>query len=110
MSFRIRKTEPGEIQTYGSVVNSATGWSHVREALSFYVKCPEIMPYIAECDSTIVGTGLATSYGGRSGWLVFITVLPMHRHKGIGRALALWGMNWLESQGVVTLLLTASSG
>ena len=108
MSFRIRKAKPEDIETFVSVV-SATGWSHVREAMSFYVTCPEVTPYVAESDSSIVGTGLATSYGGRSGWLGFITVLPKHRHKGIGRALALWGMDWLESQGIATVLLAASA-
>jgi ribosomal protein S18 acetylase RimI-like enzyme len=50
-------------------------------------------------DEEIIGTAMV-GHDGHRGWLYYVAVAPVHRSKGIGRAMAQAGEQWLAQRGV----------
>lgn len=85
-----------------------SGMTPTPAMLRFYLERPEIHTYVCEEDGEVIGTGAATSYGRRTGWLGVIAVAPAHRGRGLGKALTQWGIEALRSRGAESILLTAT--
>lgn len=106
--MQIRQTTPADRDSFAAVC-AAAGLSTPAEAIRFYLDHPDIITYVAEANGTVVGTGAATSFGNRSGWLGAIAVLPEHQGRGVGRTLTEWGQHALRDRGVKSVVLLASA-
>jgi ribosomal protein S18 acetylase RimI-like enzyme len=64
--------------------------------------------WAAEQDGRVVGTTATISYGQRIAWVGMVLVDVEHRRRGIGRALLMHALAYLERRGVRTIALDAT--
>ena len=64
--------------------------------------------FIARFDGRDVGTVTTTAYDGRFGWVGMVLVHPDARRKGVGTALLMHGIRYLETKGVAAVKLDAT--
>jgi GNAT superfamily N-acetyltransferase len=83
-------------------------WGVRREWLEFATSQPECVPFVAETDGAIVGTGVGTA-NGPVGWIGTIFIAPDRRGQGLGRAITQAIIDRLESAGCRSLVLVATS-
>jgi GNAT superfamily N-acetyltransferase len=86
------------------------GWGTYRQFLpsfAFYAAHRGCRPLIARVGGEVVGTGVATKYG-LSGWIGHVFVRPDHRGGGLGTALTVAAMEWLQAAGCESILLAAT--
>jgi GNAT superfamily N-acetyltransferase len=83
------------------------GWGDRRRFLAFAVAHPRCVPFVAEVEGRIAGTGIAT-INGAVGWVGMIFVDEALRGRGVGTALTAVVIDALESAGCVSLALLAS--
>ena len=86
----------------------AEGWGDRRVKMAFVADHPECVPFIAEWDGAVVGTGVAT-ISGAVGWIGTIWVDAAWRRRGLGRALTVATMDAAEAAGCRTLVLVATT-
>ena len=103
----IRQASSDEFDKYNRVIETAGLHARV-EVLRFCFRHPDIRCYVALVDGTVAGTGCATFYHGGTGWIGYISVLPEYRRRGIGRALAEYGEEWLLARGARSIILLAT--
>jgi predicted N-acetyltransferase YhbS len=83
------------------------GWGDRRVKLAFVAGHPQCLPFIAESDGGVVGTGVAT-VSGPVGWIGTIWVDVAWRRQGLGRALTIATIDATESAGCRTQVLVAT--
>jgi predicted N-acetyltransferase YhbS len=64
--------------------------------------------FVAEADGQIIGTGCGIRYGGSTGWVGMISVLPDQRGCGTGRAITEACVESLRRRGAAGVVLSAS--
>lgn len=84
-----------------------SGWGDRRIKMAFVVGHPPCLPFVAEADGAIVGTGV-TTINGPVGWIGTIWVDPEWRGRGLGTALTRATIDAAEAAGCRTLLLVAT--
>jgi GNAT superfamily N-acetyltransferase len=83
------------------------GWGDRRRFLAFAVGHPGCVPFVAEVDGRIAGTGVAT-VNGAVGWVGMIFVDEALRGRGLGTTLTTAVMDVLEAAGCRSMVLLAS--
>jgi GNAT superfamily N-acetyltransferase len=83
------------------------GWGDRRRFLAFAVGHPGCVPFVAEVDGRIAGTGVAT-VNGAVGWVGMIFVDEALRGRGLGTNLTAATMDALDAAGCVSMVLLAS--
>ena len=64
--------------------------------------------WAAESDARVVGTTAVITYGRRIAWVGMVLVDVAHRRQGIGRALLMHALTYLDRLGVQTVALDSS--
>jgi ribosomal protein S18 acetylase RimI-like enzyme len=82
-------------------------WGDRTTFLAWAVGHPSCHPLVAEVGGEVLGTGIATAYGG-VGWVGTIFVDQESRGQGLGRSLTQAVVEDLEASGCRTLLLIAT--
>ncbi len=83
------------------------GWGDRRVKMAFVADHPQCVPFVAESDGSIVGTGIATM-NGTVAWIGTIWVDTPWRRRGLGRALTLATLDAAEAAGCRTQVLVAT--
>ncbi len=83
-------------------------WGVRREWLEFATTQPACIPFLAETDDEIVGTGVGTA-NGPVGWIGTIFIAPDRRGHGLGRAITQAIIDRLDAAGCRSLVLVATS-
>ncbi len=102
----IRPMRQGDVEPAADVMIGG-GWGDRRRFLAFTVAHPGCVPFVAEVDGRIAGTGVAT-VNGPVGWVGMIFVDEALRGRGLGTALTAAVMDTLERAGCVSMALLAS--
>lgn len=84
-----------------------SGWGDRRTKMAFVVGHRACLPFVAETDGAIVGTGV-TTINGAVAWIGTIWVDPTWRGRGLGTALTRATIEAAEAAGCRTLLLVAT--
>lgn len=82
-------------------------WGDRRLHLEFVTRHAGTLPFVAEANGEVVGTGIAT-LNGAVAWIGTIWVHPDWRRRGLGMALTQTTVDAAESAGCRTLLLVAT--
>lgn len=82
-------------------------WGDRRAFFRAIVEVPIFDPLVAEVAGEVVGTGLGTRFGA-VGWVGLIYVVPGHRSRGLGSALAAAASDRLDRAGCRSLVLVAT--
>jgi GNAT superfamily N-acetyltransferase len=94
-------------------LDAATGaivrgyWGDRRTWFEFATTQPECLPFVADDDGELVGTGVGT-VNGSVGWVGTVFVVEARRREGLGRALTQAVIDALEDAGCRTLVLVAT--
>ena len=83
-------------------------WNIPERDIERKLKTQRELFFVAEIDSTIVGTAMA-GYDGHRGWVYYVTVSPKHQRKGIGEALMKRVETELKKLGCIKLNLQVRS-
>jgi predicted N-acetyltransferase YhbS len=85
-----------------------SGWGDRRAKMRWVGDHPGCLPFVAEVDGAVVGTGV-TTINGPVGWIGTIWVEPTWRGRGIGTALTLATMEAAEVGGCTAMVLVATA-
>ena len=79
-------------------------WNDPAADIAFAHKGSNATILIGRDDRLIVATVMA-GHDGHRGWVYYVAVDPLHRHKGYGRAIMQAAEHWLHQRGIEKLQL-----
>jgi GNAT superfamily N-acetyltransferase len=103
----LRPMTPTDVDAAAELI-LGNDWGVRREWLEFATTQPACIPFVADADGEIVGTGVGTA-NGAVGWIGTIFIAPDRRGQGVGRAITQAIMDRLESAGCRSLVLVATT-
>ncbi len=83
------------------------GWPDIRVCFNLYIQSSFCHPLAAIDGDQLVGTGTAI-YGGKTGWIAHIIVIPEYRGHGLGQQLTNKSKEILKEKGCATISLIAT--
>ncbi len=103
----LRLMSPADVDAAAELI-LGNDWGVRREWLEFATTQPACIPFLAETDDEIVGTGVGTA-NGPVGWIGTIFIAPDRRGHGLGRAITQAIIDRLDATGCRSLVLVATS-
>ena len=94
---------------FGMMLKDIAGWNQLPSDWERLIACDPEGCFVARYDGQDVGTVTLTGYERRFGWVGMVLVHPDVRRKGIGTALMLHGIGYLEKKGVLAVKLDATA-
>ena len=93
---------------FGMCLKRLSGWNQSPEDWRRFLALSPDGCFLAELGGAAAGTSTTTPYGSRFGWVGMVLVLPEFRRRGIGTALLLHAIDFLEKAGVACVRLDAT--
>ena len=105
--LRIRRFTTEDID-FGMHMKTLAGWNQLPEDWERFLAWEPEGCFVATWDGRPAGTAIAIGYDDRFGWVGMVLVDPEQRRKGIGRALLMACIEYLEARGVAAVKLDAT--
>jgi predicted N-acetyltransferase YhbS len=102
----IRPMTPADVDATADAI-LRSGWGDRRVKMAFVARHPGCLPFVAEADGAIVGTGV-TTVSGPIAWIGTIWVDPAVRGHGLGTALTQRTIDAAADAGCSTCVLVAT--
>lgn len=100
----IRKLRPEDIPTCAAILSELPRWFGIPESNRAYIEALSHLPAaVAEHDGRVVGFVSLRSHNSRSAEIDAMAVTPELHHRGVGRSLVGWVLEWCQTKGVVWL-------
>ncbi len=93
---------------FGMQMKTLAGWNQLPEDWERFLAWEPEGCFVATWDGRPAGTAIAIAYDHRFGWVGMVLVDPEQRRKGIGRALLMACIEYLEARGVAAVKLDAT--
>ena len=93
---------------FGMSLKDLAGWNQLPADWERLLTWEPEGCFVAEHDGVLAGTATTFDYEGRFGWVGMVLVHPEMRRKGIGTALLMHGIEYLEAKGVAAVKLDAT--
>jgi len=106
-SVRIRRFTQDDI-AFGMQLKTLAGWNQLPEDWERFIAWEPGGCFLASYGDEPAGTAICISYEDRFGWIGMVLVHPDMRRRGIGRALLMACVEYLETVGVAAVKLDAT--
>jgi predicted N-acetyltransferase YhbS len=107
MSAQIRTMTPADVPE-GMRLKDIAGWNQTKEDWKRFLQADPEGSFVAERNRRVAGTVTTITYEGRFAWIGMVLVDPQLRGKGIGTALLLKALSYLDSKNVQCVKLDAT--
>ena len=98
---------PADISA-GMRLKEIAGWNQTQEDWERFLASDPQGCFVAECNGQVAGTVATIVYDGRFAWIGMVLVDPALRGKGIGTALLLKAIDYLDARKVPCMKLDAT--
>jgi GNAT superfamily N-acetyltransferase len=93
---------------FGMMLKDIAGWNQLPSDWGRLIAFEPGGCFVARYDGRDVGTVTVTAYERRFGWVGMVLVHPDMRRRGVGTALLMHGIRYLETRGVAAVKLDAT--
>ncbi|MEN6645500.1 MAG: GNAT family N-acetyltransferase [Armatimonadia bacterium] len=93
---------------FGMTLKEAAGWNQLPLDWERFQEFEPNGCFVARCDGELAGTATSIAYEKLFGWVGMVLVHEDMRRRGLGRALLMAGIEYLEEQGVAAVKLDAT--
>ena len=93
---------------FGMKLKNLAGWNQLPADWERFLNWEPEGCFLATWNDTAAGTATTIRYGDRFGWVGMVLVHPDLRRRGIGSALLMRSINYLEERGVAAVKLDAT--
>ena len=93
---------------FGMSLKEAAGWNQLPLDWERFQEFEPNGCFVARCDGELAGTATSIAYEKLFGWVGMVLVHENMRRRGLGRALLMAGIEYLEEQGVAAVKLDAT--
>jgi predicted N-acetyltransferase YhbS len=107
MTAEIRMMTPADIPA-GMHLKDAAGWNQTTEDWVRFLEASPEGCFVAECNGEVAGTVTTITYENRFAWIGMVLVRPELRGRGIGTALLVKAINYLDAQRIPCAKLDAT--
>jgi GNAT superfamily N-acetyltransferase len=107
MTAEIRMMTPADIPA-GMRLKDAAGWNQTKEDWARFLEASPEGCFVAECNGEVAGTVTTITYENRFAWIGMVLVRPELRGRGIGTALLVKAINYLDAQRIPCAKLDAT--
>lgn len=101
------RMEPGDI-SFGMTLKDLAGWNQLPLDWQRFQEFEPDGCFVARCDGRPAGTAITIAYENLFGWVGMVLVHPDMRRRGLGTALLMGGIEYLEERGVAAVKLDAT--
>jgi ribosomal protein S18 acetylase RimI-like enzyme len=105
---QIRTMTPGDVSA-GMRLKEAAGWNQTREDWERFLQANPEGCFVADQDGDVAGTVTTIIYENRLAWVGMVLVDAQLRGKGIGTALLLKAINYLDTRKIPCVKLDATT-
>jgi GNAT superfamily N-acetyltransferase len=106
-SCEIGRLERGDIP-FGMTLKDLAGWNQLPVDWERFLQFQPEGCFLARCDGRPAGTATTIAYEKLFGWVGMVLVHPDMRRRGLGTALLMAGIEYLEREGVAAVKLDAT--
>jgi N-acetylglutamate synthase-like GNAT family acetyltransferase len=104
LDTRIRELRPEDIPACASILSDLPEWFGLPESNRAYVDGLSNLPAaVAEHAGRVIGFLSLRSHNDRAAEIEAMAILPDLHHRGVGRSLVRWALQWCRSEGVLWL-------
>ncbi len=107
MAAEIRMMTPDDIPA-GMRLKDAAGWNQTKEDWARFLEANPEGCFVAEWNGDVAGTVTTITYENRFAWIGMVLVDPQARGRGIGTALLVKAIDYLDAKGIRCAKLDAT--
>lgn len=93
---------------FANELRALAGWNQTLDDWQRFLACETNGCFVAEWEGKPVGTATTITYGQDLAWIGMVLVHPEQRRRGIGKALLLHCIEYLQQRGIACIKLDAT--